>query len=173
MAACPSGFYNNNGTCTACSPGCAECDSASTCLRCEAPKKLLNGHCESTCPDHTYTNVTLKAGQPYDERCLACDASCKTCGGPEPTRCRGCDKSNPPHAIFLNHTCVAQCPSGYVEDPIGKVCLACDSSCATCDDPQRIGHCVSCPPGKFLNDGNCVASCPAGTFVKGSVCESK
>lgn len=172
---CPFAQYNRNGTCEACSANCERCDSTG-CLTCTSPTKLYESACVASCPEHTFLNATigLNNSTVSDQKCLECYMDCKTCSGPGEGQCRTCDISNPPHAVFLNKTCVASCPAeGYVEDKIAKKCIACGSECLTCSDPQRPKVCTTCPSGTNLFNSTCVATCPVGTYIANGVCESK
>ena len=99
------------------------------------------------------------------DACVGCDATCATCGGPDPTDCVSCASSHP----FLDaatSSCVADCT------PLGKyahangTCVACDGACGTCSGPGA-SDCLSCTlaDAPFVSNGTCVAECANGTFV--------
>ncbi len=116
------------------------------------------------------------------DKCIPCEANCKTCSGYGPGECTVCADG-----YYLDNagTCVAcgdadcaicsglgsgkctSCASGYYLDA-GK-CLACEPGCATCNGAGS-GQCTSCVAGYARNGMSCgycgdgCASCASPGF---------
>eukprot|EP00039_Didymoeca_costata_P028656 m.21857 g.21857 ORF g.21857 m.21857 type:complete len:962 (-) comp7260_c0_seq1:85-2970(-) len=124
-------------------------------------------------------------GTEKEANCVACHASCKSCGGPLSTDCLTCPKNVKLHSSkddsvmtqdgHHKGTCYTECPEGQYEDVdsehLGQpgqelVCKNCDSSCIACTG-QSNSDCTKCEPGMSLHEGKCVKreECPNGYFV--------
>ena len=93
-----------------------------------------------------------------------CSSICKTCLNT--LTCTTC----PPNATLMAGNC--NCPTvgfywTYCMPPCQKQCLACPSTCATCN----YTGCITCQTGLlFTTSQKCVSSCPDGTYQSGSNC---
>merc|ERR1711907_140951 len=63
-------------------------------------------------------------------------------------------------ALCFLHTVAATCSSGYYSS--GGYCYKCSSSCTECS--QYSTNCVTCPPGQYELNFNCVYSCGSGYY---------
>lgn len=116
--------------------------------------------------------------------CHSCDASCKTCFGPQALDCSSCFKganifylskiftSNCTLSInlficatgqFLDQegSCVSQCPSGSFANSATLLCEECSPSCESCVDNSD--NCISCSKSSnkpFHHRGRCWRNCP-------------
>ncbi|KAL4495999.1 hypothetical protein ABPG72_015421 [Tetrahymena utriculariae] len=98
---------------------CQKCDT--TCFNCKNPGLFLqNNKCLSRCDDSNYVI-------PQTIICQKCDSSCQTCSGPSQSECLSCSSS----LIFLNNSCLSECPSNYFTDQSqqSKGCKICHSYC--------------------------------------------
>ena len=75
---------------------------------------------------------------PADGKCQECSADCETCFGPENYHCYSCLKGSF-LVKYLNYRKCFSCPSSF------------------CDDCDKVGDCISCGKGYWLNDtsGDC------------------
>lgn len=77
-----------------------------------------------------------------------------------------CTRCNEGHFLLEVHTatnCVADCPSGYVQQSSSHSCQSCPSNCAICDEPSS---CHSCQPGYvyYAPGASCQLACPDGYY---------
>lgn len=117
-----------------------------------------------------------------NSQCHSCDASCKTCFGPQVLDCASCFKGanifllwiiHPYCALYINvficatgyfldqeGSCVLQCPSGSFANSATQLCDECSPNCELCVDNSD--NCISCSKsGKlFLHRGHCWSNCP-------------
>jgi hypothetical protein len=180
---CPAGTFASAaaGRCLACAEDCQTCDGPTSedCTACsgsayelltlsgdrECIRSCPQGYfavaelrrcqfCSSGCEEGEY--LTQSCAPTADIQCAACDASCRTCDGPE--RCTSC-----PVGHFLRNgacaECRAQCGAG--EYLVGECttfsdpsCIPCDSSCATCSSARV---CLTCLKDVAPNEnGACI-----------------
>ncbi|XP_042177181.1 extracellular matrix organizing protein FRAS1-like [Oncorhynchus tshawytscha] len=92
---------------------------------------------------------------------VQCQSDCLSCSG-TPDHCESCKDST---SLLLDGRCVSTCPRGYYAD--GKVCAACQSSCATCENDFE---CSSCGGSLLLNNRHCVATCDLGSYQDPTQC---
>uniref|UniRef100_A0A8C7CEK8 Fraser extracellular matrix complex subunit 1 n=1 Tax=Oncorhynchus kisutch TaxID=8019 RepID=A0A8C7CEK8_ONCKI len=92
---------------------------------------------------------------------VQCQRDCLSCSG-TPDHCESCKDST---SLLLDGRCVSTCPRGYYAD--GKVCAACQSSCATCENDFE---CSSCGGSLLLNNRHCVATCDPGSYQDPTQC---
>ncbi|XP_071256392.1 extracellular matrix organizing protein FRAS1-like [Salvelinus alpinus] len=92
---------------------------------------------------------------------VQCQRDCLSCSG-TPDHCESCKDSN---SLLLDGRCVSTCPRGYYAD--GKVCAACQASCATCENDFE---CSSCGGSLLLNNRQCVATCDPGSYQDPTQC---
>ncbi|XP_029574000.1 extracellular matrix organizing protein FRAS1 [Salmo trutta] len=92
---------------------------------------------------------------------VQCQRDCLSCSG-TPDHCESCKDSD---SLLLDGHCVSTCPRGYYAD--GKVCAACQSSCATCENDFE---CSSCGGSLLLNNRHCVATCDPGSYQDTTQC---
>ncbi|XP_030272850.1 extracellular matrix organizing protein FRAS1 isoform X1 [Sparus aurata] len=130
--------------------GCRECecrDAQVTCYLRSCP----------TCPQGTLA-VTLEDGCCPECPQVQCHADCLSCSG-TPDRCESC--RDPKALLHLGH-CLSVCPAGYYAE--GRVCAACQSSCATCSSSLDCQSCGSQLPLLSADSGQCLSSCPPGSY---------
>ncbi|XP_045551338.1 extracellular matrix organizing protein FRAS1 isoform X3 [Salmo salar] len=94
---------------------------------------------------------------------VQCQRDCMSCSG-TPDHCESCKDSN---SLLLDGRCVSICPRGFYAN--GKVCAACQSSCATCEKDYE---CSSCGGSLLLNNRQCVATCEPGSYKDHTQCLS-
>uniref|UniRef100_A0A673XCZ9 Fraser extracellular matrix complex subunit 1 n=1 Tax=Salmo trutta TaxID=8032 RepID=A0A673XCZ9_SALTR len=94
---------------------------------------------------------------------VQCQRDCMSCSG-SPDHCESCKDSN---SLLLDGRCVSICPRGFYAN--GKVCAACQSSCATCEKDYE---CSSCGGSLLLNNRQCVATCEPGSYKDHTQCLS-
>ncbi|XP_067377534.1 extracellular matrix protein FRAS1 isoform X3 [Channa argus] len=132
--------------------GCRECecrDAQVTCYLRSCP----------TCPPGT-----LALAQ--EDRCcpecrhVQCHADCLACLG-TPDYCESC--KDPKALLHLGH-CLSVCPAGYYAE--GRVCAACQSSCATCSSRWECQSCGSQLPLLSTDGDQCLATCPPGSYQR-------
>nr|XP_046204305.1 extracellular matrix organizing protein FRAS1-like [Oncorhynchus gorbuscha] len=92
---------------------------------------------------------------------VQCQRDCLSCSG-TPDHCESCKDST---ALLLDGRCVSTCPRGFYAN--GKVCAACQSSCATCEKDYE---CSSCGGSLLLNNRQCVATCEPGSYKDHTQC---
>ena len=110
-------------------------------------------------------------------QCHSCDASCKTCFGPQALDCSTCFKGTQIFPVFSHHdnklkhypssfgalyvcicvftgyflgqdsSCVVQCPSGSYANSATQLCEDCSPNCEACVDTSD--NCISCSRGSF------------------------
>ena len=152
---CPLATYPNMVTksCLPCLPKCNECNSSTTCIKCEVNYYLFEAKCRKDCPSG-YTNSNGKS-------CVECDVKkCNTCNNPKV--CTKCEKP----LVLNNNTCVNECPPKRFA--IKRVCFDCPVGCKECCDGKK---CDVCDAGKVITvDGKCFDTCPMGTVLKDNKC---
>ncbi|XP_036955362.1 extracellular matrix protein FRAS1 isoform X2 [Acanthopagrus latus] len=130
--------------------GCRECecrDAQVTCYLRSCP----------TCPQGTLA-VTREDGCCPECPQVQCHADCLSCSG-TPDRCESC---RDPKALLHLGRCLSVCPAGYYAE--GRVCAACQSSCATCSSSLDCQSCGSQLPLLSEDSGQCLSSCPPGSY---------
>lgn len=80
LGSCPTGTYENSGSCTTCPSVCSVCSSATVCTACSTGYYLYNSYCLSSCPSGTYVSGSA---------CLNCTSPCATCSNLG-TNCTSC-----------------------------------------------------------------------------------
>ena len=130
---------NCDGTCLTCSD-----TTSSGCLSCQEGYKVESGqcvpNCDASCKSCTVDGTCTSCHSPlvlFNGQCIACDASCNTCSGPEAYQCLDC-------VAPAQFSC-------------GK-CIVCDSNCLTCDGTTK-QDCLSCEADKVLVDKQCLVPC--------------
>uniref|UniRef100_A0A8C1KDS0 Fraser extracellular matrix complex subunit 1 n=1 Tax=Cyprinus carpio TaxID=7962 RepID=A0A8C1KDS0_CYPCA len=121
---------------------------------------------QHSCPTCPLGTLTI----PHPEQCcpdcnpaVQCHEDCLTCSG-TPDHCDSCQD---PSALLMNGRCLQSCPEGFFAQ--GKVCAACQPSCATCENDFE---CTACG-GSFLHSGRqCVSTCERGLFQDHTRCLS-
>ncbi|XP_076845202.1 proprotein convertase subtilisin/kexin type 5b isoform X2 [Brachyhypopomus gauderio] len=166
VSRCEEGFYGDStGSCEPCHHNCRSCGGPeySDCDSCEDGMRLVDGQCVDvskaiTCPPLHFVN---RQGV-----CQPCHFSCKLCFGSRYDQCSACKED-----MFLvadTHTCVPSCPSGTFGNRTSGNCETCLSGCHFC---QEADHCIKCLPGRYLQNGSCVAECQKG-YPDDGVCRS-
>ncbi|KAM8864960.1 extracellular matrix organizing protein FRAS1 isoform 2-T3 [Synchiropus picturatus] len=148
LTSCPAGFFSNGTTCEACRASCSSCSSGLDCQSCSSQRPLLSpdgDQCVNSCPADSYQHDL--------RRCRRCHHSCSTCSGPSQQECTSCSG---PAALLKAGECVSECGDGFYRRE--SVCVACDSSCASCFPDSPV--CSSCPAGAALHHGMCISQCP-------------
>ena len=94
--------------------------------------------------------------------CEACDIPCAACSTALDF-CESCDAQyGSPYADPATGFCHAECPAGTFKNAATRRCEPCVNGCLTCLSSDE---CLSCNPGAFFLDGQCLAECPA-TAIK-------
>lgn len=185
---CKPGFVT--AACVPCTAPCLTCTGATTtCDSCvpgtNTYLQLGGGSCvvASLCTPGSYAETNNK--------CMACATQCATCVD-FADKCLTCSN---PVKIWRNYECIDSCSAGYIaianlccpdkctgcnqlEACSGCIpgyylttdfkCLVCDANCLTCSlNPTR---CLSCSPGKFLQNFVCVAACDLNYYLSGTNC---
>ena len=157
--------FENDGVCA---PTCPRLMYGNvTAHRCMSCSRLCMYGC-STFPDHCLPEMTslggsgntaLSACTPEavlsDNRCVdKCDPDtqflmgrhCARCH----TECRGCTSSAHAHCVACQHVrhlglCMAQCPAGWFEDPLTRICHVCHDACGAggCRG-KAMADCIDC-----------------------------
>ncbi|MGD0465686.1 MAG: hypothetical protein ABSA84_03215 [Gammaproteobacteria bacterium] len=139
-ASCPSGTYNNNGSCSNCSTNCSSCTAGNNCSACSSGY-LYNHACVSSCPSGTYAN---------GNSCSSCPNNCSTCTSS--SSCSACSNG------YSGTTCTI-C-NGYVS---GSTCNSCPTGCSSCTGSA----CTSCSSNSYYPSGNQCLQCPGGSITNG------
>ncbi|KAM6954491.1 extracellular matrix organizing protein FRAS1 [Aplochiton taeniatus] len=92
---------------------------------------------------------------------VPCRGECVSCSG-SPDHCERCAD---PGDLLLDGRCVNTCPHGYYAD--GRVCSACQSSCASCESSYE---CQSCVGSLLLSNRQCVPTCEPGSYPDHTHC---
>ncbi|CAG8666017.1 12101_t:CDS:2, partial [Acaulospora morrowiae] len=167
-ASCPDGQFSDGTTCQQCDVACQTCYGVgpNNCLRCKLPEYYFEGNCvplkssnDGRCFTGSSSNDTFFADNTRG-LCEACPSTCLDCFIPQfdsntPPSKMQCNKCMP--NFFLdNGRCISSCPPGkYVSQADNFTCIACDSSCTTCNGPSA-DHCLSCTnPNFFAFNGKC------------------
>ncbi|XP_051278840.1 extracellular matrix protein FRAS1 isoform X2 [Dicentrarchus labrax] len=131
----------------------------SDCQECECRETQVTCYLRScpTCPLGTL--AIIREGKCCPEcHQVQCHADCLSCSG-TPDQCESC--RDPKAFLHLGH-CLSVCPAGYYAE--GRVCAACQSSCATCSSRLDCQSCGSQLPLLSADAGQCLASCPPGSY---------
>ena len=159
---CSAGFYLSNKVCLACPATCTSCSSSTVCKTCKTNFTLQSGACKclgiftapskcAFCSAGNYFN-TLNS---VCEKCSIKTPKCSTCD-PKTGVCTKCASTYTLNTTSKTCVCatgltdngtscvsLSKCVSGFFNN--GKnVCLACDSTCATC--AAVTGNCLTCKP---------------------------
>lgn len=133
-------------------------------------------------------SISMNISGQYSE-CHSCDATCRTCFGPQALDCSSCFKGTNIHSsrlgqlkekyckfsfffflisvfvsgYFLDQdsSCVAQCPSGSFANSATQLCEDCSPNCEACVETSD--KCISCSKGSYkliLYQGRCWSECP-------------
>ncbi|TNN45602.1 Proprotein convertase subtilisin/kexin type 5 [Liparis tanakae] len=157
---CLSGQFLLKSQCVLCHPTCSECDGhelfecttcgvedPEICNSCVEGYFLFRHQCRRHCPQSTYED----RGRGKYSECHTCDASCKTCFGPQALDCASCFKG---YLLGPDSSCVVHCPSGSYANTATQLCEDCSPSCEACVDTSD--NCISCSKGSyklFLHQG--------------------
>lgn len=138
---CATGYYNNNGVCTACNDACSDCTGAgfTNCGSCASGYESGgSGICYLTCSvgDYLYTTTN----------------ECFTCH----TACNGCSVSN-------SETNCVSCATHYYSS--SSSCLECDISCVSCSNSGRT-NCANCASDYENINGECLKICTDNVYVE-------
>ncbi|KAM4616687.1 extracellular matrix organizing protein FRAS1 [Polymixia lowei] len=130
------------------------------CRECECQNAQVTCYLRS-CP--TCPLGTLK--EPREGQCCSdcrqvqCHADCLSCST-SPDHCESC---RDPKTLLHNGRCLSVCPPGYY--PQGRVCAACQPSCASCSSGWECQSCGGSLLPLLSPDGErCLASCPSGSY---------
>uniref|UniRef100_A0A3Q3MY85 Fraser extracellular matrix complex subunit 1 n=1 Tax=Mastacembelus armatus TaxID=205130 RepID=A0A3Q3MY85_9TELE len=129
---------------------CRECecrDAQVTCFLRSCP----------TCPPGTL--AVDQQGQCCPEcHQVQCHPDCLSCSM-TPDRCESC---RDPKAFLHLGRCLSVCPGGFYAE--GRVCAACQSSCATCSSRWDCQSCGSQLPLLSTDNSQCLDTCPPGSY---------
>ncbi|XP_029366253.1 extracellular matrix organizing protein FRAS1 isoform X2 [Echeneis naucrates] len=137
----------------------ARWSSGSSCRECECRDARVTCYLQScpTCPPGTL--AVAQEGRCCSEcREVPCHSDCLSCLG-TPDHCESC---RDPKAVLHRGRCLPVCPAGYYAE--GRVCAACQSSCATCSGRLDCQSCGAQLPLLSPDSGRCLASCPPGSY---------
>ncbi|KAK6644158.1 Furin-like protease 2 [Polyplax serrata] len=151
----PRSFPSQEGVCWPCHESCETCagPGQDSCLIC-APAHLRVTDlavCIQQCPDGYYENTEQGT-------CVPCQPNCASCVD-RPDYCTSCDH----HLVMFDHKCYAACPT-YSYETEDYNCAACHSSCETCNGSSET-QCITCRPGRFSYNGQCLTVCPVGHYA--------
>ncbi|KCV69245.1 serine/threonine protein kinase [Fonticula alba] len=167
---CPSGTFDADtapAQCLACHPLCQECagPGSSDCTACDPPlvirqpippvePPLAVGQCVPDCLNDP-------------SQCAECEDDCVLCRKVPDEEGSFCLECRDP-LVSLDGRCVAACPPGHGLPPGSGYCTRCSSSCGdSCFGPAS-NQCQSCPPGRFLQAGECRDACSAVGWFQSS-----
>ncbi len=126
--------------CYSCIPPCFTCSVLLTnCTSCVSPNYLMasNNTCLSNCPSGYATNINTSA-------CDSCNIVCSTCFGSTINECIACKNVSGINYYLNNTSCLANCPSGFYNDSISNLCIACTAPCANCSiNPTNCTSCIN------------------------------
>uniref|UniRef100_A0A4W6CQ63 Fraser extracellular matrix complex subunit 1 n=1 Tax=Lates calcarifer TaxID=8187 RepID=A0A4W6CQ63_LATCA len=133
--------------------------SDGSCRECECRDARVTCYLRScpSCPPGTLA-VTQEGRCCPECHQVQCHADCLSCSG-TPDHCESC--RDPKAVLHLGH-CLTVCPAGYYAE--GRVCAACQSSCATCSSRWDCQSCGSQLPLLSADSSQCLASCPPGSY---------
>ncbi|KAJ8402031.1 hypothetical protein AAFF_G00372660 [Aldrovandia affinis] len=159
---CDSGsFYSRERSeCEPCHRACATCAGASegACTSCSEGFLLEEWMCVPSCSDGFYPATHL-------DTCNRCDSNCLTCVGPG-GNCSSCVSGLSLQSGRCVHT--SSCRDGEYQDKPGN-CHLCDLACHQCKGPES-WDCISCTPGRALEEGRCDIGCSPGKYVSDGQC---
>ena len=147
MNTCPSGFFADNGNCSACGNFCLECKNHQ-CTNC-SQGYLYNGLCQNTC-----------SGLITGNNCYDCDSNCLACSI-NTFNCTACMSSD----VFYENKCYSQCPNHTFQ--VNQNCFDCASNCFNC---LNSNSCLECESGYYLYNKSCILACPYPLISYNSVC---
>uniref|UniRef100_A0AAX7USN5 Fraser extracellular matrix complex subunit 1 n=1 Tax=Astatotilapia calliptera TaxID=8154 RepID=A0AAX7USN5_ASTCA len=133
--------------------------SDGSCRECECHDAQVTCYLRScrTCPLGTL--AVIQDGQCCPEcHQVQCHADCLSCSGTSDH----CDSCRDPQALLHLGRCLSVCPVGFYAE--GRVCAACQSSCATCSSRWDCQSCGSRLPLLNPDRSQCLASCPPGSY---------
>eukprot|EP01016_Furgasonia_blochmanni_P023328 TRINITY_DN251_c0_g5_i1.p1 TRINITY_DN251_c0_g5~~TRINITY_DN251_c0_g5_i1.p1 ORF type:complete len:2505 (+),score=375.87 TRINITY_DN251_c0_g5_i1:195-7709(+) len=141
---CNDGFFNDNGTCTACNSDCRVCNNSDTCMQCNLGFSNHNGSCVNVSNSYCGAN------------CGACDQVNATAG-----RC-----IQPAPYTYFNGSGVANCVSGCINCNNGSDCMAwnytglsaplpCGVVFPQCRGCASLMGCSNCSAGFYVNGKSC------------------
>lgn len=148
---CQTGFFEQNGICTPCSPGCANCSSATTCQQCVvSATNNNNGSC--SCPSgYFFATSPIRFCRQCPNYTLTCLSS---------TQALTCVTG----FTLSNGVCV--CSSGNFINNLGQ-CVSCVTGCSSCNSSIT---CLACNAPLLLQGNSCVSRCGPGFYQNGFVC---
>lgn len=162
---CANGYFQNQGTCTACDPSCATCYDSSLCLTCNTG--YFNG-----------SNIDYSL-------CQSCSLGCNTCTSAIAcTNCQSGYRLSGASCIACASYCLA-CTAGactscnQISGLISGVCYLCtdtakqgSTGCLTCSVNAVRIICTSCGNGFYLNSlTQACVSCTT-TYANSVLCNS-
>jgi proprotein convertase subtilisin/kexin type 5 len=128
---CANGYYQDkNNNCSACSVGCAQCNSSTSCTTCVA-LATNNGDGTCTCASGTFFSVSSN-GVRY---CQQCPANCNSCSNA--LTCNVCQTN---YVLSASNTCI--CPVKFFVNPSGN-CVPCKIGCDVCTSNTTCTKCTS------------------------------
>ena len=153
LCLCSLGYYDLNGACVPCSPGCQNCTSATSCSACVvSAQNNNNGSC--TCPiGFFFTTSPIRF--------------CKKCANYTLT-CTSLTNATTCQTNFTLNNGICTCPSGNYINPLGQ-CVPCVANCATCNSST---NCFVCLTPYYLQSTICVSRCGPGFYQNGYVCSA-
>ena len=116
-------------------------------LKLDIPTKFNNAN---------VTQLTAAATVGTGTMCHSCHNSCNTCSGTSSDECTSCATN----LLAMDHTCIAACPTGYMES--SGSCIACIADCDVCSSATV---CTQCATGMMLSSGLCYDPSYNVTFI--------
>lgn len=152
---CATGYYLNQGACSACDVSCATCYASSLCLTCSVgyynATNVNNALCQTcstgciTCSSSSTCTACSSGFRLNAAACTACSANCNSCTAAACTTCNSLsvligtnchlctDTSKQGSAgcttctASANRVLCSACSSGYYLDPTTSTCYTCSS----------------------------------------------
>jgi proprotein convertase subtilisin/kexin type 5 len=139
---------------------------------CSTAYSLQNSLCVSNCSTGSVSildAVSLPSSNNTAYVCKACVLIFQYCSSCLPSSCNLCQTG---YIMNYDRTCVAICPSGYIN--VSSLCVACSPECKACVNLQN--NCTGCSQGYLLyknassNISQCLSGCIAGTYTFNGAC---
>ncbi|KAL4469881.1 hypothetical protein ABPG72_011102 [Tetrahymena utriculariae] len=124
------------------------------------PNQFYCRQCQSicqTCSSQQNCTSCIPGYYLYQNQCIQCDVSCKSCTGPGPNNCSVCSQQGYYISIQQNNLCLPQCDlsqAQYIDSSNSSqlFCRKCLASCQKCNDGQS---CFTCLQGYYLANNIC------------------
>ena len=188
-ASCPEGYFDNSGTCAACT-GCKTCSAAGH-TNCATPRQCISGYQLLTDTATGTSTGCCVYGQYFTSgACATCTANCRTCTSNAANACTQANKgyylnSGTPtvcasadldycYNAGTTYTALEYCKYGSLSNYVASWTSACSTSGSLpsgCDfafaDSTGATKCAKCTSGRYLDISayTCAASCSTGVAI--------